>query len=314
MTLRRRLITVILLAAIVPTLLVGGMNMVSYMLSLDETIDAHALQTTGEAAHAIESLIQNAASDLHSLGATPLPNEARPEDIARLVSVWSYIYPYFRDLLWVSLEGEVVAATDPKLVGQPLAATYAELAGKLPDVLSEPADHIRILDFDQAAPGSQRDAGGDTSATHTLKFMTRVDNKHGEPAGVVVAVVATEAIAVTLRDLRHRLSGARSVALLSDSGKVLLSSEPEAALREPHPLAAHILTGIGASATGSAQFEAEFAGGAVDIAVSRTAGIGPSREASWLVVATRDEKADREELWRGLPAAATLLSTALFAA
>ncbi|TAJ95061.1 MAG: hypothetical protein EPO31_01425 [Gammaproteobacteria bacterium] len=120
MTLRRRLITVILLAAFVPTLLVGAVNMVSYMLSLNETLDAHALQTTGEAAHAIDSLIQNATSDLHSLGATPLPNEARPEDIARLISVWSYTYPYFRDLLWVSPQGEVVAATDPKLVGQPL--------------------------------------------------------------------------------------------------------------------------------------------------------------------------------------------------
>jgi diguanylate cyclase (GGDEF)-like protein len=314
MTLRRRLITVILLAAIVPTLLVGAVNMVSYMLSINETIDAHALQTTGEAAHAIDSLIQNATSDLHSLGATPLPSEARPEDIARLISVWSYTYPYFRDLLWVSPQGEVVAATDPKLAGQPLAATHAELAGELPYILSEPTDHIHISDFDQAAPGSQRDAGGDASATHALKLMTRVDNEHGEPAGVVVAVVATEAIAVTLRDLRHRLSGARSVALLSASGKVLLSSEPEADLLKSHPLAAHILDRISASTTGSAQIEMSTGGGAVDIAVARTAGIGPLREASWLVVAMRDEKADREELWRGLPAAATLLSTAIFAA
>lgn len=317
MKLRHKLNYGFSLAVILPTALVAWLHSAAYLKNAEAALDANTLAITQSTAMMLDAFMLGAARDLHGLVAASLPKTGDRAPSSQQLATYTYIYPYFNEILWVSPRGLVLASSNPAHQGQALSRFHEELADELSEVLLKPAGEIHLSDFDDLGPAQRADftTGALKQNALTLQLLLRVDAENAKALGVMIAVLNNQAIVDALQNLQQNLPEAKTALLLNSQGKILLSSDPLSVPLKPHPLTQRILP-FNASTSRCTQFASAIGGQELDYILVKLAGAGTIQSSPWLLLASHSDMKViaqiRHTLYRTLFIFLAIISMVLF--
>ena len=280
----RRILLVILLAALVPGMLVQGL----LHLQRFNTEQAREMQTHVDVARAVavafQASIEDVAQEVYTVGLAILRFTSEDHDAAsRFLSNALQRLPAAAELAWLSPDGRVIAASDSRAVGQDRHSEeyFIGLGSDRPWVLGP------------VQPDRQTGAA-------TFSIACLLHDEGGRPRGVLAASMDAERFADTRLKI-HRTP---------DAGFILLDNKGVAAFRRPHfPFPQWQRRDFSKEEFVSAALAGKEASGKLDLPMTGKSWFTartPVPGLGWVAGAGREYEAVMAPLWRDLSLGAAL--------
>jgi PAS domain S-box-containing protein len=148
----------------------------------------------------------------------------------------TYHHPYFSEISFVDDSGTIVASSYPPFVGRLLFDTVDKRSDQFPQAVRGAAGSVFVSDLSDVSDrvSALAERGRLTGADLKLELLAPVHDSGGRYVGLLVADLATNSLMDLLKDIRHRLPGDEHVDLLDSTGRVLISTDPDAKVLQPH--------------------------------------------------------------------------------
>ncbi|MDC0357880.1 response regulator [Oligoflexia bacterium] len=209
MSMRTRMIMAILAAVIVPLVMVSAIVHSVALEYFEQYVGVHLHDKAHEAARLVDSVMYGGIKDINTVSTNPSFYLKDPEDIATFLSKVGERSQFYKKLIFVGLEGKVLAASDGQDLGRELrfsGNSAAPLAG----------------------PNKAASSRG-------MKIFSTVRDSFGNNAGTVVGVVSMSHLDWIVNEAYLRLADTGEKALMDYGGNITLEASKELRILAPHP-------------------------------------------------------------------------------
>jgi PAS domain S-box-containing protein len=235
MSLTKKLVLAFLLVTLIPLGVIIWVSHQTFVEQAQEQIGSRLEDSAVQVGRSIDEFMLGCIRDMKSLAADPDLDsgdyDLRDEHLSR----FTYSFPYFDQAMVVDAEGMVMASSYRPNVGESLFTHFPNARGQFELALHSPSGSVYVSDLSDVAEVGQ--VGGESSQSHrplNMQLLTPLQNGSGRPTGVLVANVVTRQMLDLLQDLRKRAPGDEFPCLLDKTGRVLMSTDPQAQLLSIH--------------------------------------------------------------------------------
>jgi PAS domain S-box-containing protein len=184
----------------------------------------------------IDNFMINCVRGLRSLEAEPDLSTGDHALRDEQLSHFTYLFPYFDQVLLADTQGQIVASSNSLSAGKSLFTYLENTRDEFKQALQGPPGSVYISDPTVVSePLRKATADGNlTSRFLNIQMLAPVQDGAGRCVGVLVAHVVTRQMLGLLQDLKQGAPGNEFPCLLDKAGRVLMSSDPQAALLSAH--------------------------------------------------------------------------------
>lgn len=214
MMIQQKIRWTLLCISVLPLSIVTAIYSANFFHALQINAKDHITDLAATSATQLNIFLVSAVRDTRALAASSSGHSGNIFSMTTELTQFTFSYPYFKEALWVNLDGRVFASSNRQQAGQRIEDLHPELQAQFLQALRQPSGQMQILESKADSPDSMQ-----------LKLLLRADNSHGDAVGVLVTSVLDAPIQHALRDAQMRLPGMHSVGLLNKKGDILMVSE-----------------------------------------------------------------------------------------
>ena len=215
MSIKQKIGWILLIIGVLPlSIVIALYSNIFFRVSVDNAKN-HLIDLAVMSATQLNTMLVNAVRDTRALASSHLDESADSQILTKELTKFTFSYPYFKEVLWVTPNGTVAAASIRSYLGQTIDRIYPEIMVNFLHIMREPAvNKLGVIEVRSSDSGML-----------SLKLLNRVDTAQGEPAGVLITSLFNDPIQMALRDIQMRTPGGYSVGLLNQHGDILMTSD-----------------------------------------------------------------------------------------
>jgi signal transduction histidine kinase/CheY-like chemotaxis protein/HPt (histidine-containing phosphotransfer) domain-containing protein len=214
-TLRYKIILGIVAFTLLP---LGGAALVVH-----RTLTRHLEQNAGhdlqrrvaQTALTVTAFVRQREADLRIFASSTVLAKGTPAQIESRLNELSLLSFFFDGLYLADTQGRVIAATAPAAAGRPLTEIFPEIVPELAGLQENASRDVIACDFDHSP------STGETR----LQLLTPVLDSAGHRMGLLVSVMSIAGVGQQIIDLKEHTVGDGDSDLLTQGGRVLMSTD-----------------------------------------------------------------------------------------
>ena len=232
LTISKKLILAFLLVTLVPLGVIIWVSHRTFVEQAEQQIGARLEDNVVQVGRGIDEFMFNCIRDVKSLAADPALSPGDHELTAEHLSHFTYSFPYFDQVMLVDTQGGIVASSYSPSVGESLFTHFNNTRNEFELALHGPPGSVYISDLtDASEPLGQVLAKGRLSNRFlTIQMLAPLQDSAGRCVGVLVANAVPRQLLDLLLDLQQVAPGYEFPYLLNKTGRVLISTDPQAPL------------------------------------------------------------------------------------
>jgi PAS domain S-box-containing protein len=236
MSLTQKLVLAFLLVTLVPLGVMIWVSHRTFVVQAQEQIGTRLEDSVVQVGRSMDEFMLNCIRDMKSLAADPDLHSGDHGLSDEHLSRFTYSFPYFDQVMLVNISGGIVASSYSPSVGESLFTHFEDTRAEFGLALRGQPGSVYISDLtDVSEP--LRQAGAKRSLSNRLlniEMLAPVHDGAGRCVGVLVSNVVTQQLFDLLQDLKKHAPGGESPYLLDKTGRVLMSTNPQAHLLATH--------------------------------------------------------------------------------
>ena len=236
-SLTRKLVLAFLLVTLIPLGVIIWVSRRAFVEQAEEQIGTRLKNGVVQVGRSIDEFLLNCISDMKSVAADPDLSMRDRKIIDERLSLFTYAFPYFDQVMLVDTQGGIVASSFTSNVGESLFTRFENTRDEFELAIHSPPGSVFISDLADVSESVRQAAveGRLTDKLLKIQMLAPVQDRAGHCVGVLVGNVVTRQLLDLLQDLKQRFRGDEFPCLLDKEGRILMSTDPHALLLSTHP-------------------------------------------------------------------------------
>jgi len=168
--------------------------------------------------------------DLNSFSNSPIFELNNPIEISKHLSSIVDAYPFYDDLIFADIKGEIISSSKRGKIGKNLFVLEKDLKDEFIKTVDGGSNDVFVSDLSDTNENTNTNEN-----TLDLEILSDIRNSSGKTIGVLIGIVNIELIKELVHDIDDRTIGTEYAYLVDDPGNILFTADPKATILAPHP-------------------------------------------------------------------------------